>query len=56
MRVAGAICDITSVTEADKIAKSLIYICHNHNKALDVMMYRTTVEIQLSRMFAGFIA
>jgi hypothetical protein len=48
MRVLGAICDATSVTEADKVAKSLVYIFHQHAKALDIMMYRTSVEIQLS--------
>jgi hypothetical protein len=48
MRLLGAICDTTSVTEADKVAKSLIYVFQKHTKALPAMMYRTTIEIQLA--------
>jgi neurofibromin 1 len=48
MILLGAICDTTSVTEADKVAKSLIYVFQKHSKALPAMMYRTAVEIQLA--------
>jgi hypothetical protein len=48
MRLLGAICDTTLVTEADRVAKSLIYVFQKHAKALPAMKYRTSIEIQLA--------